>query len=109
MKKNLFEMGAKFEDGWSSDNKNKPTKKSKELKEPNKHNLHFAKEKRRGKIVTIIKPFYLSDKDLKATLKKLKSTLGSGGTIKDNTIELQGEVQQRAKVVLDGLGFKFKR
>ena len=108
MKKNLFEMGAKFEDGWSSDNKQKTTKKTKEIKEPNKHKLHFAKEKRRGKTVTIIKPFYLSDKDLKITLKKLKSTLGSGGTIKENTIELQGEVQQKAKEFLNNLGFKFK-
>ncbi len=107
MKKNLFEMGAKFEDGWSSDNKAKPAKKEKLIKEPSKHRLHFAKEKRRGKIVTIIKPFYLSDKDLKAILKKLKSALGSGGTIKDNSIELQGEVQERAKLVLEELGFKF--
>ena len=28
MKKNLFEMGADFEDGWRADNKDKPTKKS---------------------------------------------------------------------------------
>jgi len=48
MKKNLFEMGAKFEDSWSSDNKKKaPKKKVLEIKEPSKHQLHFAKEKKR--------------------------------------------------------------
>ncbi|HHS92973.1 MAG TPA: translation initiation factor, partial [Campylobacterales bacterium] len=35
MKENLFEMGANFSDGWSSDNKEKPKKKiTTEIKEP---------------------------------------------------------------------------
>ena len=73
MKKNLFEMGADFGDEWSSDNKDKPSKKiTTEIKEPNKHQLHFAKEKRRGKVVTIVKPFCLEKKDLQALLKTLK-------------------------------------
>ena len=108
MKKNLFEMGANFEDSWSSDNKSKPKAKELEIKEPSKHRLHFAKEKRRGKVVTIVKPFFLNSSDLKKVLKKLKSSLGSGGTIKDNTIELQGEVATRAKEILLKEGFKFK-
>jgi len=67
MKKNLFEMGANFLNEWSSDNKEKPKKKiSNQIKEPEKHKLHFAKEKRRGKVVTIVKPFYLSSNDLKS-------------------------------------------
>lgn len=109
MKKNLFEMGAKFDDSWSSDNKQKASKKkSFENKEPVKHHLYFAKEKRRGKIVTIIKPFFLDEKELKKLLKSLKSKLGSGGTIKENSIELQGEVQEQAKAILQKEGFRFK-
>ena len=108
MKKQLFEMGAKFEDGWSSDNKQKPKSKVKEIKPINKHLLHTAKEKRRGKIVTVIKPFFLEVKELKAILKSLKSTLGNGGTVKDNTIELQGDVGQKVKELLIKKGFKFK-
>jgi translation initiation factor 1 len=109
MKKNLFEMGAKFEDSWSSDNKKKaPKKKSVEIKEPSKHQLHFAKEKRRGKIVTIIKPFFLEEKELKKLLKNLKAKLGSGGTIKENRLELQGEVQEQTKTILQKEGFRFK-
>jgi len=109
MKKNLFEMGAKFEDNWSSDNKTKTKKVKQEIKEPNRHLLHFAKERRRGKVVTIIKPFFLENSKLKIVLKNLKSKLGSGGTIKDNSIELQGEVSQQAKEILVNLGFKFKK
>lgn len=108
MKKQLFEIGAKFDDNWSSDNKTKPKKVKQEIKPPNKHQLHTAKEKRRGKVVTIVKPFHLEPKELKKILKSLKTKLGSGGTIKENTIELQGEVSQKAKEILLDLEFKFK-
>ena len=109
MKKNLFEMGADFNDEWSSDNKEKAKKKvSTEVKEPEKHQLHFVKEKRRGKVVTIVKPFFLSANDLKALLKTLKKKLGTGGTVKDDTLEFQGEVRENLKVQLEKLGYGFK-
>ena len=109
MKKNLFEMGADFNDEWSSDNKEKAKKKvSTEVKEPAKHQLHFAKEKRRGKVVTIVKPFFLSANDLKALLKTLKKKLGTGGTVKDETLEFQGEVREALQLQLDKLGYRFK-
>ena len=109
MKKQLFEMSANFKDGWSSDNKAKQKNSSKEIKVPNKHNLHTTKEKRRGKVITIVKPFFLDSSELKKLLKELKSKLGSGGTIKDNTLELQGEVSQKIKELLVKKGFKFKK
>ncbi len=103
-------MGADFSDEWSSDNKEKPNKKiNTEVKESEKHQLHFAKEKRRGKVVTIVKPFYLSSNDLKALLKTLKKKLGTGGTVKENTLEFQGEIQENLKVRLEKLGYGFKR
>jgi len=109
-KKNLFEMGANFDDAWSSDNKEKPDKKiSTEIKEPEKHQLHFAKEKRRGKIVTIVKPFYLVKSDLQALLKTLKKKLGTGGTLKDNALEFQGELQEQLRVILEKLEYHFKQ
>ena len=103
-------MGANFEDEWSSDNKTKPKKESKgELKAPDKHQLHFAKEKRRGKTVTIVKPFYLDKKELQALLKTLKKSLGTGGTLKENTLEFQGEIQEKLRVALEKLEYKFKK
>ena len=108
-KKNLFEMGADFGDDWSSDNKNKPSKKiSTEIKSPEKHQLHFAKEKRRGKVVTIVKPFYLDKTALQALLKTLKKKLGTGGTIKDDSLEFQGDLPDVLRKHLEGLGYKFK-
>ena len=103
-------MGADFSDEWSSDNKEKPKKKvSTEIKEPEKHQLHFAKEKRRGKVVTIVKPFFLSANDLKVLLKTLKKKLGTGGTVKEDTLEFQGEIQENLKMQLEKLGYGFKR
>ena len=110
MRENLFEMGANFNDEWTSDNKTKPSKtKSIEVKAPEKHQLHFAKEKRRGKVVTIVKPFHLEANDLKALLKTVKKKLGTGGTIKEDSLEFQGEVQESLRVQLEKLGYRFRR
>lgn len=109
MKENLFEMGADFEDGWSSDNKEKPSKKvSHQIKAPDKHQLHLAKEKRRGKVVTIVKPFYLDKATLQALLKTLKKKLGTGGTIKEESLEFQGDIPDLVRKHLEALGYRFK-
>lgn len=108
--KNLFEMGANFDDEWSSDNKNKPHNSTHtEIKEPNKHQLHFAKEKRRGKVVTIVKPFYLAKADLQALLKTLKKKLGTGGTVKEYSLEFQGDIPEKIRVHLEKLTYRFKQ
>ena len=110
MKRNLFEMGASFDDNWSSDNKEKPKKKkSTEIKTTEKHQLHFAKEKRRGKVVTIVKPFYLNQDDLKALLKILKKKMGTGGTVKEESLEFQGEVRESLRIQLEALNYGFKK
>ena len=109
MRENLFEMGADFGDGWHSDNTKKPNKsKNVETKEPNAHQLHFAKELRRGKVVTIVKPFYLSKDDLKALLKTLKKRLATGGAIKDNSLEFQGDIADRVHKALSIIGYRFR-
>jgi translation initiation factor 1 len=109
MKKNLFEMGANWDDCWSSDNKEKPAVTKKEIKEPAKHQLHFAREKRNGKIVTIVKPLFLSKTNMEDLLKTLKKSLAAGGTTKDNSLEFQGEVSEKLKEQLINFGFNFKK
>ena len=109
MKENLFEMGANFSDDWSSDNRDKNIKKPTiELKTPQKHQLYFSKEKRRGKVVTIVQPFYMETNELKGVLKTLKRKFGTGGTVKDNSLEFQGEVTENLKVQLQKLDFGLK-
>ena len=109
-KENVFEMGADFGDDWSSDNKDKPSKKiSTEIKVPEKHQLHFAKEKRRGKIVTIVQPFYLEKAILQALLKTLKKKLGTGGTVKENSLEFQGDIPEQVRKHLEKMEYRFKK
>ena len=100
-------MGAKFDDGWSVD---KGEKKSqvKDIKTFDKHQLVFAKEKRKGKTVTIVKPFYLEKKDLQSLLKTLKKKLATGGALKENSLEFQGEVKEILEQELQKLNFKIR-
>jgi translation initiation factor 1 len=70
--------------------------------------LHRESKGRGGKTVSLVKGLVLSEKDLKALSKKLKSACGSGGTIKDGIIEIQGEHRKRIAEILGKLGYKVK-
>lgn len=61
-------------------------------------------KKRYGKIITIVSGFDKSV-DLKQIAKSLKNELACGGTIKERTIELQGNHQDKMKKILIKLGF----
>ncbi len=52
--------------------------------------------------------FYLNDKDKKDVLKLLKKKLACGGAIKEEWIELQGNVKDKIKEILTKEGWKFK-
>ena len=70
--------------------------------------LHRESKGRGGKTVTLVKQLVLSEKDMKALAKKLKQACGSGGTIKEGVIEIQGEHRERIAAVLGNLGYKVK-
>jgi translation initiation factor 1 len=58
--------------------------------------------------VTLVKNLVLSAEDLKALAKELKQACGTGGTIKDGVIEIQGEQREKIAEVLRRLGYKVK-
>lgn len=70
-----------------------------------KQKFHFAMEKRNGKTVTLIKGLVLPVVDIKSLAKELKNTCGTGGTIKENNIELQGEYREKASEYLKNNGW----
>ena len=70
--------------------------------------LHRESKGRGGKTVTLVKKLVLSDEDLKALAKKLKHSCGSGGTVKNGVIEIQGEHRDKISDVLRELGYKVK-
>ena len=66
-----------------------------------------ATEKRaRGKQVTLVLGLTEPDTDLKQLLSQLKTACGAGGTLKDHTIELQGNQLSRVQKALRDLGYK---
>lgn len=101
-------IGAKFEDEWAVVDGVKCLNK-KEILEPQKHQLHFRREKRRGKVVTLVGPFSLAKEEQTRILKLLKKKLGCGGTMNEAFMEFQGEMQEKLRSVLATLDFKFKK
>jgi len=49
-----------------------------------------------------------AESDLKDLLSRLQTACGAGGTVKDDTIEIQGRHLERIREVLSGLGYKIK-
>ncbi len=109
----LFKMGANL-DGNTYDTSKEDKKKnqnknaSNKIESKNKHQLVFTYEKRKGKPVTLVGRFYLLEKEKKEVLKLLKKKLACGGSIKEEWIELQGDVKDKVKVILLKEGWKFK-
>jgi translation initiation factor 1 len=110
MKKNLFEMGALLS-GDSFDTQKEDKKKTQAQKTiPQKeHQLVFTYEKRNGKPVTLVGRFYCDDNTKKEVLKTLKKKLACGGAISEEWLELQGDVKEKIKTILEPLGWKFKK
>lgn len=63
---------------------------------------------RGGKTVTTISGIDLPDEDLKQLAKKLKQLCGSGGTINDGIIEIQGDHRTLLKPEIERLGYTVK-
>ena len=70
--------------------------------------LHRESSGRAGKAVTLVKKLILSEEALKALAKKLKQECGTGGTVKDGVIEIQGEHREKIADILQKLGYKVK-
>lgn len=101
-------IGASFEDEWKEVSGKKILTK-KELVEPAKHFLFFKFEKRKGKPVTLIGPFQIKKDEAIALLKKIKKSLGSGGSYKDEFMEFQGDCKERLRELFSKEGFRFKK
>ena len=64
---------------------------------------------RRGKGVTTVSDLPLDETGLTELANKLKTRLGTGGTVKDGRIEIQGDQRDRIVIELEGLGYRVKR
>ncbi len=114
-----FSMGSKLEgdnhDTQKEDKKNpkqsvnSSKNSSNEIIPKNQHQLVFTYEKRKGKPVTLVGRFNIKEDEKKEVLKLLKKKLACGGAIKDEWIELQGDLKEKIKTVLESDGWKFRK
>ena len=75
----------------------------------NQHQLVFSLEKRNGKPVTNVGRFNISLDEKKEVLKLLKKKLACGGAINEEWLELQGDVKDKIKTILESDGWKFRK
>jgi translation initiation factor 1 len=77
---------------------------------PQQQNLKVqaSRKGRKGKTVTVISGFQTKPEVLAGLVKQLKTQCGSGGTVKDNEIEIQGDHKQKILEILTKLGYKAK-
>ena len=64
---------------------------------------------RGGKAVTVVRGLALGDAELVALARQLKALCGSGGTVKDGLIEVQGDHAERVVEALKKPGRVVKR
>ena len=64
---------------------------------------------RGGKAVTVVRGLGLADTELTSLARQLKALCGSGGTVKDGVIEVQGDHAERVVEALRKQGHVVKR
>ena len=76
---------------------------------PEKQTARISIEKRKkGKVVTIVRNLPAVGNDLPALLTKLKTACGAGGTLKEETLEIQGRHLDSVRDVLQKIGYRVK-
>ncbi len=70
--------------------------------------LHRESKGRAGKGVILLKGLVLTETDTTSLAKTIKQACGSGGTVKDGVIEIQGDQREKIAEILRKLGYKVK-
>jgi len=70
--------------------------------------IHRETKGRGGKGVSVIVGLNLKSGELEQLAKKLKQLCGTGGTVKDQTIEIQGDHREKIKQALEKMNYVVK-
>ena len=74
--------------------------------QPKKIKIHKEKKGKKGKTVTVISGFGSDNtSQISKLLKKLKVYCGTGGSLNDHGIQLQGDMQDKVKFFLRKEGY----
>ena len=71
--------------------------------------VRLDRKNRGGKSVTVVECLVMNQNSKLIFLKQLKAKLGTGGTIKDDCFEFQGDHCNRLMAELKKMGYKPKR
>ncbi|MFI5171268.1 MAG: translation initiation factor [Chitinophagales bacterium] len=70
--------------------------------------IWLEKNHRGGKTASVIKNFIGSDADIEKLGKELKVKCGTGGSVKDGEIIIQGDHRKKIGEILGKMGYKWK-
>jgi translation initiation factor 1 len=70
--------------------------------------IRREKKGRGGKTVTVSRELQLTPDDMRALGTQLKKSCGSGGAVKEDTIEIQGDHREKVAEELQKLGYRTK-
>lgn len=109
-KRNSSKKHIVYQEFGTTDNSEALTREGADDLSPQQQNIRIqaTRSGRKGKTVTILTGFQHQPATLAKLLKQLKSKCGSGGTVKDNTLEIQGDHKQKLLEILTNLGYKAK-
>ena len=71
--------------------------------------VRLERKGRGGKSVTVVDGLQMRQKEKEALLKQLKTKLGTGGTVKDASLEIQGDHRDALMAELGKMGYTAKR
>jgi len=71
--------------------------------------IRLDRKGRGGKSVTVIEGLQMPQDKQEVLLKQLKTMLGTGGTVKDTSLEIQGDHRDALMGMLEKIGYKAKR
>ncbi|WP_371195486.1 stress response translation initiation inhibitor YciH [Glaciecola sp. SC05] len=63
---------------------------------------------KKGKGVSSIEGLDMNQDALKQLCSELKKQCGCGGAVKDHNIEIQGDIREKLKIILESKGMKVK-
>ena len=70
--------------------------------------VSLDRKNRKGKSVTLVEGFKGTETDLKLLGKELKTVCGSGGSVKEGVVIVQGDFRNRIKELLIKKGFQVR-
>ena len=71
--------------------------------------VKMRRERRRGKDMVVVFETQMSKANLTSLLKEIQKACGAGGTVKGDTLEIQGDHRDKVQEILQARGLKVKR